>query len=76
MGRPYYKFCRVCSVFEAKVCTERENHMETEHGLTGDDLERMKLVPRNWFARQRPEKPMSVEEVKSHYFPPRQYKWE
>ncbi len=73
LGRPFYKFCRVCE-FEAKFCEERENHMEKRHGLTGDELKRMILVPRLWFSRQYPEKLMSVEEVRSHHFPPRPYK--
>lgn len=73
LGEPFYKFCRVCG-FEAKFCEERENHMEKRHGLAGEELNRMILVPRGWFSRKYPERLMSVEEVRSHYFPPRPYK--
>ena len=78
MGKPVYKFCRVDG-YRARICTQREDHMEKEHGLKGKELEQMILVPRYWFSREKPEKLMTVAEIRAilavkelraKYFPP------
>jgi len=53
VGQPVYIICKKCLgneiLFMTDIPTDREKHMEQKHGLTGKELEEMRMKPKLCF---------------------------